>query len=1210
MSMSISRMNLNLLFAAAASIVVFSSVPVWAQEPAAEESVAETEEAIAEEEGECRDFYLTRMREEQAGVTSAAGLGREFPRPEGLEESTLNDLDAFESALIIFEQEIGNYRATIGRIVESEYRERRSSIGDFFDSAIDGLRAEESARRVEAIANFQRFLDRYPDDATYTPDVMFRLAELYYEDSIEQYRAQDRNYLSLMARYDAGILPEPPDVPEYDFTRTMSLFDDLIRRFPDYRQIDGAYYLDGVCHLQMGMDDDAQVYFSTLVRDYPQSDFAQEVWLRIGEYHFSVYEFELARAAYQRSVSYGDSRWYDEALFKLGWSNYLLTEYELAIDSFRAVLDYYEEQVSGSVAVREESLQYFAISIAEDDWDGDYEPDFDYIIPRVERVILSEDRPYNIEILDRLAELLLRANRFDYSAQIYRRVLADHPLDRRNPERHFQLIAALVSNGQDDQAVRELATIAMSYSPDSPWYREQERLGNAEALAYADDLARTSLLDSADNAYVSAQALADQAAQTGDSIIEEDAKAQFRVAATLYAEFLEQYPDADEAFDARISFAQALLFSGQFVASAEQYERIRDMADEEDGQLIGATQAILAWGLALEQEINDGRLETRAYPQYTGPMLAAVDEDLDADLDEEDDEPQRSGPREAPANELIPELSLSWAAANDRFIELGIDDPDMEHRDVLALYDTAYLYYKYKHYDTARERFISVIDECRPIDATGYAAALLIESFTVTNDLEALTFWSQELERRAECVPEELRNRVLADVDRMAMGEMARRADELVAESRFEEAAEEYIRLAAEYADNPDTASRALFNAGVIYETNLSRYADAMNAFDRIVNEYGETEFLDDALVRIAVNSKKFFDFERAIATYQTLDSMNYSSDAVPSPLLSAAELLQQSGRHVEAAESFLEYVDNNPRDERAPEWVYRAALNYRDAGQYDDMLSVFDDFRRRYRNAYGSASFSVDAAIIESYDIAATYYEEQGQTRNMQRARDSVMREFAARQPTNPAARSAAAEIAYEDAMAQYNEWADFEVASDFDDRVEIMRDKQENMADIAIMFDEIGDYEVMDWTVCGLYMTGRVFQTYSEMVRPLTLPPEGLTVEEEDEYYYALGDIIMQIEDAMLRPAEDEAVNRWRIAYEVMQGGGVVNDCTIDTIRQLHRVDPEGVPLFKEGVRHVEPTTFSPATFAVPPLPTRPDEDAPSVVMPGNDDSETEEF
>lgn len=1141
-------------------------------------------------------IYLERMRDESGGDRSAVGLGREFPRPDDLPEGIADELDAFEASLRIFEQEIENYRGTISRIVETEYRNRRDAIGSFYDNVIADLRVEESARRVEAIANFERFIERYPSSAEYTPDVMFRLAELYYEDSIENYRTQDREYQSLVARFDAGILAEQPPVPEYDFTRTIRLFDDLIQRFPNYHQLDGAYYLDGVCHIQMGEDDLAQNYFTVLVERYPDSGFAQEVWLRIGEYHFGSYDFETARDSYERSVSYGDSRWYDEGLFKLGWSNYLLANYEAAIGNFRSVLDYYEAQTSGSQAVREESAEYFAISLAEEDWDGDYEPDLEYIMPRVDRVLLSQDRPYNIEILDRLGERLLRGNQFSLAVEMFRRILRDHPLDRKNPERHFQLIAALVANGQEDLAIQELATIGLAYSPDSPWYREQERLGNAEALAYADDLARTSLLDSADNAYVAAEAIATRFAATGDPLLEAEARQGFRVAAALYAEFIEQYPDADETFDARISFAQALLYSAQYAAAAEEYETIRDIADDEDAQLLGATQAILAWARALEEQINLGTLEPRAYPGYTGPMAAVVEEEPEEELLPEEDEEQRSGPRAAPADEPIPELSLRWVAAQDRFVELGIEDPEVEFRDVKAIYATGYLYYAYKHFDESRARFIRVIDECRQINETGYAAAFLIESFTITNDLEALTFWSQELERRSSCVPEELRDRLAQDVDRMAMGEMARRADELVAEERFQEAAEEYIRLAGQYADNPDTASRALYNAGVIYETNLSRYADAMASFDRIVNEYGQTEFLDDALVRIAVNSKKFFDFERAIETYQTLDRMDYSSDLVTSPLLSAAELLQQAGRHTEAAEAFLRYVDDNPSDERSPEWVYRAALNYRDAGLMNDALSVFDRFRRRYGNDPGDPNFSVDAAVIESYDIAAEYYDSIGNSREAQRARDQLMREFNVRQPTNPVARGAAAEIAYNDAMELFNEWSQFEVEATLERRMRVMQDKFDQMPEIGLAFDEIGDYGVQDWTVCGLYMTGRIAQVLAETIRPFTLPPAGSTIEEEDAFYEMAGDMIMQIEDQMLRPAEDLAIEKWRVAYEVMQGGGVVNECTIDTIRQLNRVDPENYPLFLEGVRHSETQTFSPGTFAAPPAPARVGDDEES--------------
>ena len=39
----------------------------------------------------------------------------------------------------------------------------------------------ERRERLDAIAAFEEFLQRYPNDPRYTPDVMLRLAELYYE---------------------------------------------------------------------------------------------------------------------------------------------------------------------------------------------------------------------------------------------------------------------------------------------------------------------------------------------------------------------------------------------------------------------------------------------------------------------------------------------------------------------------------------------------------------------------------------------------------------------------------------------------------------------------------------------------------------------------------------------------------------------------------------------------------------------------------------------------------------------------------------------------------------------------------------------------------------------------------------------------------------------------------------------------------------------
>ncbi|MBU6161411.1 MAG: tetratricopeptide repeat protein, partial [Myxococcales bacterium] len=252
------------------------------------------------------------MREETAAETTAIGLGRPFPRYDGLEATIAAELPAFEAALRVFEGQMEDYRTTISNIVETEYTRRRSAIGELYNAQIDELRILERESRIQAVADFERFLDRYPNDPEYTPDVVFRLAELHYELALDNYRLQDDDYARLVARYEAGIIPEMPEVPAYDFTRSIQLFDRLIQRFPDYRQIAGAYYLAAMCHSEMGNVRIAQNYFTTLVEQYPQSEFAQESWVRIGEYHFDRIEMPLARAAYERAFSYGESRLYDK----------------------------------------------------------------------------------------------------------------------------------------------------------------------------------------------------------------------------------------------------------------------------------------------------------------------------------------------------------------------------------------------------------------------------------------------------------------------------------------------------------------------------------------------------------------------------------------------------------------------------------------------------------------------------------------------------------------------------------------------------------------------------------------------------------------------------------------------------------------------------------------------------------------------------------
>ena len=80
-----------------------------------------------------------------------------------------------------FKQAARGYRQTVHRIVRRSYTHRRRAMLSGNARNLGLKEAEERLRRLAAITLFEGFLRRYPNDRRWTPDVIFRLAELYFE---------------------------------------------------------------------------------------------------------------------------------------------------------------------------------------------------------------------------------------------------------------------------------------------------------------------------------------------------------------------------------------------------------------------------------------------------------------------------------------------------------------------------------------------------------------------------------------------------------------------------------------------------------------------------------------------------------------------------------------------------------------------------------------------------------------------------------------------------------------------------------------------------------------------------------------------------------------------------------------------------------------------------------------------------------------------
>ncbi len=191
---------------------------------------------------------------EGSGVAAPAlprdTFSRPIPQFSALPPAVASQLPGFERALGAYAEEMVDYNEGMLELSKNEYKRQRNGIVAFYNDGIDSRRVEERARRELAIADFTRFIGEYPSDATYTPDVLFRLGELYYEHAKDTYEQKNERYQAEMDRFERGFVADEPTPPEKEFNQAVATYERLIRDYPDYRLIDGALYLVGVLYAE------------------------------------------------------------------------------------------------------------------------------------------------------------------------------------------------------------------------------------------------------------------------------------------------------------------------------------------------------------------------------------------------------------------------------------------------------------------------------------------------------------------------------------------------------------------------------------------------------------------------------------------------------------------------------------------------------------------------------------------------------------------------------------------------------------------------------------------------------------------------------------------------------------------------------------------------------------------------------------------------
>lgn len=1060
--------------------------------------------------------------EAKADVVPASGLRTRYFDGMGRTAEERARLEELSRAIEVYEAESTEFRRDIQLLVQRKYEEKRSALANSYEAALRDLEVVERRERLDAIAAFEAFLERYPNDPRYTPDVMFRLAELHFEKSSDDFNVAMRDFEELVKRLDPEQAASPPAEPKKDFSRSIALYRRLLDGFPAYRLNDASLYLLGYCQEQEGDADTARQTYLALIEQYPKSKFSTEAWMRIGEYYFEAYDDATALAkaaeAYEQTVKDTEHPLYDKALYKLGWTYYRMDRFEEAVARFISLIDHYQAvatkkgEAEAGGDLRSEALQYTAVSLVDERWGS---------LARARDTFAAlGGRPYEGEIYRRMADIYFDQTKHTEAIEAYRLVLQKDPLGKDAPKLQQRIVQAYERDRKLDESFTESSKLANMFLSGSPWHEKWKR--DPDVILEANELAERSLYSSA--TYHHQQALAYK--QDGKF---EQAKAAFETAARGYGSYFQRFPRGKNAYDIEYYWADCLYNSFQFAEAAKHYAAVRDSSQDTKYLQDAAYSTVLALQKQLDFEVKSGTLPAR--------------------------KPLRSSER--PEGEKITPIPFTdterqLVEASDRY--LALQAPGDDKAPGIA-YRVAEQFYTHNEFDEARRRFEAIVGNYPKSEVAKYAVNLIVESYLIDKNWAKVEETSARMAANKDVI--DPKSELYKELTKFKLGGRFKLAEELMAKGSFDEAAKKYIALVDEEPKH-EFADKALNNAAVCFE-NVQRFDSALRLYERIFREYPASALAPAALFRVAVNAEKSYDFDKAIENYQRLVKDYPQSRDRESALFNTARLLEGLQRYGEAAAAYLRYADAFPASDDAPKNQFRAALVYEKQRDYARAIDALKEFVQKFSTKPAQAELVIDAKkrigdawmklkkpkdASDAYRAAADEFDRRGLAPDK-----------------SPVAAEAAAFSRFQLAESVFAEFDRVRIGGSGRALTNSFTAKKEMVKKVNEAYDRVLRYKRVEWILASFFRKGYALERFAQTILETPVPPEVRRLGEEAVVAYQDG--LAQQTVALEDKAVENYVGTITKARELL----VSNEWTKKTLESLNRFRPKEYPVLKDA-------------------------------------------
>jgi tetratricopeptide (TPR) repeat protein len=830
-------------------------------------------------------------------------------------------------------------------------------IQQIFKGRVDDLRKEEEEIRGKGLEVSESFVKEGSVKIKDQDKILIRVAEYYieegdgnYEKDFDLFLAAEEKYLELLNLFDQGQIetePETPKEPVYDYSKAIEVYDKIVDEFPQSEYADDALYSKAFLLEKMKRGSHGRRIYQEVIDKYPESLFAAESYMRLAEYYFApredkereknIVELQKAIKLYKNVLNYRNSKRYDEALYKLGWSYYKLAAvdpkyYSDAIVYFLAVVDDIERAEKldpknkiSTPNVKEEAITYIGISFSDEDTYANAG------VGNARKFIENiGGRDYGVEIMRALGETYQKIEDYENAISAYTNLLDMYPKYEEAPLVTQKVADTYFDMGRDDDEFRTRQALFANYNPNSEWYDYIKNSEIPDRLRYQEEAYKLT-----ERALYTNIVLDQEKAQQIESDSISSATNAWQKVIDGCQEYLNVFSTDSNAYTINWNYAFILDAKlGRYEEAFEQYMHVSNDYLEKEYQEQAAVNAVF---------VAETLVTMAMAPQDTAGLI-------------DFDNPESIRP------DMLNDNEKMVIEAYNTYIKLF---PNNEMTPVF-LAKAGGIYFNHKQFAEAKVYFNTLVKRFPGAEQKSIAYRSIMNSYFALGKFKDSELIAKQILQQKD-IPDE--DKVFAE-KRLAQS-IFKNAKLFQDQGQYLEAAIEYRRVYDESPAEKGLVDAALYNSAYMYD-EIREWQKAVDTYLLLVDKFPDSQYALRSLNNAAEDYKEMKHYADAGDIFTQIYDLNKDNKEIAEPALSNASYYYVKGEEWQKAISANDkYISIYPDEDLAVDLFFANAGNYLKLDNLIEANKIYENFAIRY---------PTDPKAIEAFYHRGVYFKENNQ--------------------------------------------------------------------------------------------------------------------------------------------------------------------------------------------------------------------------------------